>query len=337
MDDAHLRALIGERHPVTSPASLRRAEAYLTEQFTDLGLEVSTHSFKALGGTYRNVIGAMLPQKGDSPQAEGGQSPSPLIIAAHYDTVEGSPGADDNASGLAVMLEVARNLRAVPMTRSVRFIAFCLEEENLLGSLAYVSSLQAAHEEICGAIVLECVGYARTEEGSQQKPPILPIAIPTVGDFLGVVGNVVSAPLVRAVEAAANLAVPELKTVSLLAPGNGELLPDTRRSDHAAFWHHGYPAVMLTDTANFRNPHYHQPTDTFETLNLAFIEQVARAVTAAAIQLCQASPIPSPGAPAFWKEPALAVPHLATLVASLMADKRVPGKVKATLTGVAAY
>src|SRR5207244_3343795 len=209
----------------------------------------------------------------------------PLIIAAHYDTVEGSPGADDNASALAVMLEVARNLRGVPLTRSVRFIAFCLEEENLLGSLAYASSLQEANEEICGAIVLECVGFARAEDGSQQQPSI-PIAVPTVGDFLGIVGNVVSAPLVKAVEAAANQAVPELKTVSLLVPGNGELLPDTRRSDHAAFWHHGYPAVMLTDTANFRNPHYHQPTDTFETLNLAFMEQVARAVTAAAIALC---------------------------------------------------
>ena len=338
MDDAHLRALIGERHPVTSPASLRRAEAYLTEQFTDLGLEVSTHSFKALGGTYRNVIGAMLSQKGDSPQAEGGQSPSPLIIAAHYDTVEGSPGADDNASGLAVMLEVARNLRAVPMNRGVRFIAFCLEEENLLGSLAYASSLQADHEEICGAIVLECVGYARTEEGSQQKPPI-PLTVPTVGDFLGIVGNVFSAPLVRAVEAASNIAVPELKTVSLLVPGNGELLPDARRSDHAAFWHHGYAAVMLTDTANFRNPHYHQPTDTFETLNLAFMEQVARGVTAAAIALCSItqSPARDRKGMSFWKEAALAVPHLATLVASLMADRRVPTKAKATLAGAAAY
>src|SRR5881296_3531052 len=355
MDDAHLRALIGERHPVTSPASLRRAEAYLTKQFTDLGLEVSTHSFKALGGTYRNVIGVLQPtEKGDSPH-ERGQSPfPPLIIAAHYDTVEGSPGADDNASGLAVMLEVARNLRAVPMNREVRFIAFCLEEENLLGSLAYASSLRAAHEEICGAIVLECVGYARTEEGSQQKPPTgrgaswrawggrvqkMPVAVPTVGDFLGLVGNVVSAPLVKAVEAAANLAVPELKTVSLLVPGNGELLPDTRRSDHAAFWHHGYPALMLTDTANFRNPHYHQPTDTFETLNLAFMEQVARAVTAAAIALCSItqSAARSQKGTTFWKEAALAVPHLATLVASLMADRRVPGKVKATLTGVAAY
>ncbi len=331
MDDTHLRALIGERHPVMSPASLRRAEDYLTEQFTHLGLEVSTHSFKALGGTYRNVIATLPPF-----QASASPLP-PLIIAAHYDTVEGSPGADDNASGLAVILEVARNLRAVPTTRSVRFIAFCLEEENLLGSLAYVSSLRATNEEICGAIVLECVGYARTEEGSQQQPSI-PIAVPTVGDFLGVVGNVISAPLVTAVEAAANLAVPELKTISLLVPGNGELLPDTRRSDHAAFWHHGYPAVMLTDTANFRNPHYHEPTDTLETLNLAFMEKVARAVTAAAMALCsttQATVIRR--GKSVWKEAALAVPHLATLVASLMADKRVPAKAKATLTGVAAY
>jgi len=281
---SHLGTLIGERHPVTAPASLRRAEAYLAEQFTLLGLDVSTHPFRARGETYRNVIGTMLPQKGDSPRAEGGLSPSPLIIAAHYDTVEGSPGADDNASALAVMLEVARSLRGVPLARSVRFIAFCLEEENLLGSLAYASSLQAAGEAICGAIVLECVGYARSEEGSQQQPP--PIAVPSVGDFLGIVGNAASAPLVKAVEAAANQAVPDLKTISLVVPGNGELLPDTRRSDHAAFWHHGYPAVMLTDTANFRNPHYHRPTDTLETLNLAFMEQVARAVTAAAIELC---------------------------------------------------
>src|SRR2546422_9149266 len=138
MDDAHLRALIGERHPVTSPASLRRAEAYLAEQFTHLGLEVSTHSFKALGGTYRNVIATLPPF-----QASASPLP-PLIIAAHYATVEGSPGADDNASALAVMLEGARNLRRVPLTRSVRLIAFCLEEENSLGRRAQPSSPQAA-------------------------------------------------------------------------------------------------------------------------------------------------------------------------------------------------
>jgi uncharacterized membrane protein YkvA (DUF1232 family) len=330
---SHLGTLIAERHPVTAPASLRRAEAYLVEQFTRLGLDVTTHPFKALGGTYRNVI-ATIPPSAASPSL-----PPPLIIAAHYDTVEGSPGADDNASALAVMLVVARSLRGVPLARSVRFIAFCLEEENLLGSLAYAAYLQITNEEICGAIVLECVGYARSEEGSQQQPPALLVAVPTVGDFLGIVGNAASEHLVKAVEAAANQAVPDLKTISLVVPGNGELLPDTRRSDHAAFWHHGYPAVMLTDTANFRNPHYHQPSDTLEMLNLAFMEQVASAVTAAAIVLCSTtqSTAERRTGVSIWKEAALTVPHLATLVANLMADKRVPAQAKATLAGVAAY
>src|SRR5213076_2809083 len=135
-------------------------------------------------------------------------------------------------------------------------------------------------------IVLECVGYARSEEGSQQKPASLSVTLPTVGDFLGIVGNAASAHLVKAVEAAANHAVPDLKTISLVVPGNGEMLPDTRRSDHAAFWHYGYPAVMLTDTANFRNPNYHAATDTIETLDLRFMEKVAQTTTAAVIHLC---------------------------------------------------
>jgi aminopeptidase YwaD len=280
MDDTHLRALIGERHPASSPTALRQAEGYLTEQFKGLGLEVSTHPFRALGDTYRNVIGTR-PASHPSPASD-----APLIVAAHYDTVPGSPGADDNASALAVLLEAAQCLRSAPLSREVRFIAFSLEEEDLLGSLAYVSSLRQGGHEIGGAIVLECVGYACATEGSQQKPPGVPIAVPTVGDFLAIVGNAASATLAAAVEGAAGERVPDLKTATLIVPGNGELFPDTRRSDHAAFWHHGYPAVMLTDTANFRNPNYHAPTDTIETLDLGFMEKVAQAVTATVIHVC---------------------------------------------------
>lgn len=280
MDDTHLRALIGERHPVSSSTALRQAEAYLTERFKGLGLEVSPHPFKALGDTYRNVIGTR-PASHPSPE-----SAAPLIVAAHYDTVRGSPGADDNASALAVLLEAARRLRGVPLSREVRFIAFSLEEEDLLGSLAYVSSLRTDGQEIDGAIVLECVGYACPTEGSQQKPPGVPIVVPTVGDFLAIVGNTASAALVAAVEGAAKEHVPDLRTVTLMVPGNGELFPDTRRSDHAAFWHYGYPAVMLTDTANFRNPNYHASTDTVETLDLGFMEKVAQTITATVIHLC---------------------------------------------------
>ena len=277
---SHLQALISERHPISSPAGLRRAQDYLADQFRRVGLEVSFHQFRALGGTYKNVIAALCPQQGS-----GRRTGPPLIIAAHYDTVDGSPGADDNASGLAVMLEAARALSPMTLAREIRFIAFCLEEEDLLGSLAYAAALKEAGEEIAGAIVLECVGYTSEKRGSQAIPVATPIAVSDVGDFLAIVGNSASAPLVNAFKRAATREARELKTVSLVVPAKGERLPDTRRSDHAAFWHYGYPALMLTDTANFRNPHYHRPTDTFETLDLTFMQRVVRAVTAAATSL----------------------------------------------------
>ena len=270
--EAHLLALIGERHPFSSPENLERAERYLREQFNLLCLNVETHHFEAFDGTYRNVIGTLRGKQ---------QTPS-LIVAAHYDTVEGSPGADDNASGLVVLLDVAQRLKDATLERSVRFIAFCLEEQDLLGSLAFTAYLRATGQEILGAIVLECVGYARTEEGSQRRPPGVSIPIPSIGNFLAVVGNAPSAELTAAIEQVAKSYLP---VASLVVPGNGELVPDTRRSDHAAFWHYGYPAVMLTDTANFRNPHYHQPTDTLGTLNLDFMASVADAVTAAVLRL----------------------------------------------------
>ena len=275
---SHLQALIGERHPVTSPARLRQAEEYLADSFAQLGLLVSAHPFEALGGVYRNVVASLLPTHGARTRGNGAP-PVPLILAAHYDTFAGSPGADDNASSLAVLLETARRLCGMDRSREVLCIGFCLEEEDLLGSRAYAAELKAAGREITGAVVLECVGFACGQDGSQTVPPGVPIAVPTVGNFLAIVGNEASATLTRSVAHSAEAHVP---VVSLVIPGNGERLPDTRRSDHAAFWDHDFPAVMLTDTANFRNPNYHRPGDTLETLNLAFLEDVAAAVTAAA-------------------------------------------------------
>jgi aminopeptidase YwaD len=266
----HLKALIGTRHSGASRNKLQQVQTYLSDQFRRLGVTVESYPFERLGETYHNVVATMGAPK---------QAP-PLIVAAHFDTVADSPGADDNASGLAVLLEAARLVQAAHLTRPVRFIGFNLEEENLLGSLAYVDHLRRKGEQILGAIVLECVGYARSEAGTQQRPPQVPIDVPSVGDFLAVVGNQASQGLVSAVASSASRAVPPLKIVPLVVPGRGEQLPDTRRSDHAAFWDHGYPAVMLTDTANFRNPHYHRPTDTIDTLNLTFLGHVTLAVTA---------------------------------------------------------
>jgi len=273
-----VQALAGERHPERAPAALERAADYLSREFRTLSLTVTEHRFKARGRTFRNVIGTLASHPKSAEAA-------PLVIAAHYDTVAGSPGADDNASGLAVMLETMRGLRGRPLPRPVRCIAFCLEEEDLTGSRAYAASLRDANQAIHGAIVLECVGYASTEPGSQATPPGLPIKVPTVGDFLAIIGNEASASLVAALQGSAKRQAPDLKTVPLVVPGRGEALPDTRRSDHAAFWDHGYQAIMLTDTANFRNPHYHRPTDRIETLDFAFMEQVVVCLTAAVVQL----------------------------------------------------
>jgi Zn-dependent M28 family amino/carboxypeptidase len=271
-----LHRLVGERHPLSTPIRLQEAEAYLHRQFSEAGLIVTKQPFHALGGTYQNVIGTALPD------TQPFQSAPPLIIAAHFDTVQGCPGADDNASALAVMLHVARQVRGKRLARPIRFIAFNLEEENLLGSSAYTSLLKKNREALHGAIVLECVGYASHQQNSQKTPPGVPIAVPTTGNFLAVVGNERSQALTGAVAKAMKSHLP---IVPLVVPGNGEKLPDTRRSDHASFWEHGFPAVMLTDTADFRNPHYHRPTDTLETLNLDFIASVAEGLMAAVIAL----------------------------------------------------
>ena len=132
--------------------------------------------------------------------------------------------------------------------------------------------------------MLECVGYVSHEAGSQGTPPGVPITVPTVGNFLGIIGNEASRDLIAAVERSARRRSGHAN-LALAIPGRGDALPDVRRSDHAAFWDEGYPAVMLTDTANFRNPRYHLPSDTLDTLDLGFIEAVSRTVAASVVEL----------------------------------------------------
>jgi aminopeptidase YwaD len=276
----HLESLVGERHPETSPRALRKAAHYLATQFAKSGWSTSGQLVSAWGKAYRNVVAIKNPDRGRQ-----GEALPPLLIGAHYDTVSGSPGADDNASGLVVLLEVALRLRAQPLVKPVWLVAFCLEEQDRLGSQAFASRLKAERCELAGAIILECVGFARNEAGTQQAPPGVPIAVPTQGDFLAIVGNEASRSLVRQLEQDAQRHAAKLKTLSLVVPGRGEAMPHTRRSDHASFWDTGYPAVVLTDTANFRNPHYHRETDTEDTLNLEFLSDVATTVTATAMQI----------------------------------------------------
>lgn len=224
----------------------------------------------ALQGQYQNVVA--LPTRWDG---------RPLtLIAAHYDSVPGSPGADDNASGLAVLLECARLASTMTATPAVGFVAFNAEEDGLLGSTDFVArGLGKLAGRIRVVHVLEMVGYRL--RAARPRPLPIPwlsdeIARP---DFLGLVGRGSANALVEA--ALASRAAPGLRllTARTLGPLHW-FLPDLARSDHFAFWRAGVPAVLWTDTGNFRNPNYHCATDTPDTLDYVFMSEVTQVLAA---------------------------------------------------------
>lgn len=215
-----------------------------------------------------------------------------LVIGAHFDAVPTSPGADDNATGVAALLELARVLAGSRPARTIRLVFFNLEEVGLIGSGQFAREVirprvDAGEERIVGMVSLEMLGYYSDEPGSQASPVRAVPGVfepPTVGDFIALVGRredqAITRPFAR--EMAALEIEPRVLVVDFLP-----VTPrDMARSDHASFWSIGVPAAMLTDTANFRNPHYHGPGDTIETLDaerfLGVTRQVARAVWALA-------------------------------------------------------
>jgi Zn-dependent M28 family amino/carboxypeptidase len=274
----HISSLQGIRHPQVAPVALEKAAVYIETSLQNWGYGMKHHYFLDNGKEYRNLIATRPGTVENLPK---------LLIVAHYDTVANSPGADDNASGVALLLECARVLAGAGLQRTVEFIAVNLEENErktvtkgrgLRGSRALAQHAREQEWDLAGVVVLESVAYAGPNV-AQSAPTGLPIEVPIVGDFIAVIGNQASMALVQAFLQAAERSQPELPKMPLIVPGNGELFPDTRRSDHAPFWDEGYPAIMLTDTTNFRNPHYHQPSDTVETLNLGFAAMVGKAVT----------------------------------------------------------
>ncbi|MBE0431189.1 MAG: M28 family peptidase [Dehalococcoidia bacterium] len=273
----HIRVLQGVRHPVAAPEALERAADYIYDSFRSLSYNVEPHLFRFAGREYRNIIATRAGT--DKPEER-------LLVIAHYDTVEESPGADDNASAVAALLELARVLEPVEFGGTVHFAAVNLEERQregrleetaLWGSRALAAEAAKQDWQIAGVIVLESIAYAGPSI-VQKVPAGLPIKSPELGDSIAVIGNAASSGMVdRFVKTVERYRL-DLPVFPLVVPGNGEILTDTRRSDHAPFWDRGYKAIMLTDTADLRNPHYHQPTDTLDTLNLPFAAQVCRAV-----------------------------------------------------------
>jgi len=209
-----------------------------------------------------------------------GTSPGVLELGTHYDTVDGSPGADDNASGVAAILEVARVLASVKTNRTVRFCFFALEEHGRDGSYYHVEQISNRNEKLEGAIILEMIGYATDQPDTQATPVRIPLLFspPTTGNFITVVGNFRSGGIGNRFERAAKRYVPGLPYFS--ANRVGGLFKDALRSDHKPYWDHNYRALMLTDTADFRNPHYHKASDIPDTLNFDFLQRVTQAIAA---------------------------------------------------------
>jgi Zn-dependent M28 family amino/carboxypeptidase len=256
----HLSGEIGERSHL-DPVKLGLAAEFIEKKFASFGCIAEKQAFAYRKKPYHNIWTEV---KGTGAQADG-----ILVIGAHYDSAVGTPGADDNASGVAGMLELARLTAGNPLNRTVRFVAFSLEEPpafmtRFMGSYAYAKGLSDAGIKVYGMISLEMLGYFCSNEGCQLYPSSLfSLFYPGRGDFISFVGNLSSRAFTRSVEKAFR-EVSSFPIESLSAPA---FVPGVDFSDHRNFWKFGYPAFMITDTAFYRNPNYHSPGDTAETLD----------------------------------------------------------------------
>ncbi len=268
---AHINKLNFKRY---TSAERSRTRTYITTSLQKLGWTPTLEPFE--GG-----VNVFAQRQGTNPEAGA------ILVAAHYDTVAASPGADDNATGVAVVLEVARLLGSRPTPRTLQLAFFDQEELGLLGSKAFVAN-KAHLENLQGAIVMDMVGYACYTSGCQNYPAGLPVAPPTdKGDFLAAVGDAEHLPLLAAFQNPNQASLPPVLTVPI--PLKGLLTPDTLRSDHAPFWYQGIGAVLLTDTANLRTPHYHQPSDIPANLDRPFFTGAAQIIVNATTALLESS------------------------------------------------
>ncbi|MFC1584379.1 M28 family peptidase [Fibrobacterota bacterium] len=257
--------------------SLNSVADYISAKFKSLYARVDSQNYKAGENQYRNIICSFGPETGER-----------IIVGAHYDVAGSQPGADDNASGVAGLLEIARLLDSLKpdLKYRVDLAAYTLEEPpfyrtDLMGSAVHAWSLSHAGVQVRAMICLEMIGFF-TEENSQEYPAFfLDWMYPKRGNFIAVVGKWGQGDLVDHMEAFMKQGS-NIDVQSLCAP---RLLPAIDLSDHLNFWNRGYPAVMITDTANYRNPNYHNITDTIDTLDFEKMAEVVKGVYWALVNL----------------------------------------------------
>jgi Zn-dependent M28 family amino/carboxypeptidase len=262
---SHLKTIARPRDPYLASAGHFFVQQYIRAEFRQWG-EVTVHEFYTRGGIHKNLI-LDLPNRDR-------QNIPPILIGAHYDAVPGTPGADDNASGVAVLLELAKALAAEPPKTPIRLAAFDLEEYGLLGSAAYAEQLKQSEQPLRLMLSLEMLGYCDRAPNSQRYPTGLKYFYPDRGDFIALIGNL--SALADMIYLKRSIRRANTPCEWLPVPQRGELIPPTRQSDHAPFWDRGYRAIMVTDTAFMRNPHYHQPSDRVETIDLDFLTGVCQ-------------------------------------------------------------
>ncbi len=269
-DVREIAGRIGERS-IRRPKALAEAAEYVEACLRETGLRVRRLPVPALPAD--NVEAELA---GSDPEA------GIVVVGAHYDSVEGCPGANDNGTGVAAMLALARRFAKTRPARTLRFVAFSGEEPpsfgtDSMGSVAYAKACRAKGETIAAMFSLETLGCFSDAPGSQKFPiPLLSLVYPSRGDFVTFVGNLSSASLVRR-------AIGTFRENARF-PSEGAALPSwvpgVGWSDHASFWKEGYPAIMVTDTAPFRYAHYHLPTDTPDRVDYERLARVVRGLAA---------------------------------------------------------
>lgn len=259
----HLIEIARERDPYMATAGHFFVQEYIRQQFAQWG-SVEIHTFVVKSRTFQNLI-LNLPSQAEQQK----QDLPPILIGAHYDAVPGTPGADDNATGVAVLLELASKFAAEPAKYPLRLVAFDMEEYGLLGSADYAALLRQQHQPLRLMMSLEMLGYRDSNPGSQSYPPPLERFYPNRGDFISLIGNLRTIrDLIAISRSIRKVGIP---SQWLPVSNRGLIVRQTRLSDHAPFWDAGYPAIMVTDTAFLRNPNYHKPSDTIATLDLDFL------------------------------------------------------------------
>ena len=271
---------IGERH-VGRPAALHSAESYIAAALSELDFEVSRQTYIAEGVASSNL----------EVTVPGSDRPGEIVlVGAHYDTVPGSPGADDNASGVAGLIEIARELRQVRPARTIKLVAFVNEEPPFfdfgeMGSRVYARTARRRGDDIRVMLSLEMLGCYSDAAGSQRYPPLFRHFYPDAGNFIAFVSNLRSRAALREVVSAYK-AGSDFPAEKLASPG---IVPGVSWSDQLSFWREGYAGVMVTDTAFYRYPHYHGAGDTPEKLRYPEMARVVAGL-AKAIQVLATCP-----------------------------------------------